>query len=121
MGALEGRSWTDIKQRIYNVLSSPSTLRSELIFLQNSFYLWKRAIFVFGPVQCINVWLVPVYARPPVMNCVALGYALIICKFRQHLELTLACRWGTFLATVNQRANNAPKPPEAGLIVAGQV
>jgi len=71
MGVLEGRSFSDIRARLS----------------QNFSKILTRQWMVFGPVQAINMTLVPVYARPPVMNLVGLGWSTYLSLVSAELEV----------------------------------
>lgn len=73
MGLLEGRSIAEIKYR----------------WQTNFPVIIKHQYMVFAPAQIVNMALLPLYARPPFMNCIGLG-------------------WTLYLATVNSRTSSLP-------------
>ncbi|EJT97029.1 hypothetical protein DACRYDRAFT_85461 [Dacryopinax primogenitus] len=70
MGLLEGRPLGEIRQR----------------WETNFTRILTRQWMVFGPAQAVNMTVVPVYARPPVMNMVGLGWSTYLSLISAELE-----------------------------------
>uniref|UniRef100_A0A0S1MJ70 Uncharacterized protein n=1 Tax=Phakopsora pachyrhizi TaxID=170000 RepID=A0A0S1MJ70_PHAPC len=72
IGLLERRSLDEIKQ----------TIR------RNHFHVTAVNMMVFGPAQIINMSSIPLYARPPFLNCVALGYNCFLATINRKDKMT---------------------------------
>ncbi|MBW0468005.1 hypothetical protein O181_007720 [Austropuccinia psidii MF-1] len=68
MGLLEKRNWAEIKHRV----------------TKNFYRVVSTNISVFGPAQVINMAFLPVYARPPFLNLVSLGYNCFLASVNVH-------------------------------------
>ncbi|CAD6587239.1 MAG: MpV17 mitochondrial inner membrane protein [Cyphobasidiales sp. Tagirdzhanova-0007] len=62
MGLMEGLPIADIKQR----------------WQTNFPKIIQNAYLVFVPAQLINIRLLPLYARPPFLNCIGLGWTVYL-------------------------------------------
>ncbi|KAI8460438.1 hypothetical protein BY996DRAFT_2415631 [Phakopsora pachyrhizi] len=76
-GLLERRSLDEIKQ----------TIR------RNHFHVTAVNMMVFGPAQIINMSSIPLYARPPFLNCVALGYNCFLATINRKDKMTTWSFW----------------------------
>lgn len=77
MGMMEGRPFQEIKQRWQTVCLEAQGCRALLIALltqQNFPTIVKNQYMVFAPAQIINMAVLPLYARPPFMSIVGLGW-----------------------------------------------
>ncbi|PLW57574.1 hypothetical protein PCANC_01176 [Puccinia coronata f. sp. avenae] len=76
MGFLEGRSWAEIKARIE----------------RNYRTVVSTNMGIFGPAQIINMSVIPLYARPPFLNLVSLGYNCFLATLNNNTPTLLVDR-----------------------------